>query len=229
MNTWRFFPRFGVGALLIAAMFVAIFLAPNTSVRPVMLAVAIVLAVLYLVHLERSKENRQLKASRFRRRGMAQFRRGNYQEAIRAFNKVVRTTPDDPVDYSWRGLAHQMVGNWNATAKDFEKALQLRPKDPILLLQLANLLAACPDAHIRDGTRAVALARQACQLSNWTDWRTLSALAAAFAEVGDFDRAIEYAEKAVRVAPPDVADGRKRILQDYRERRPLRLATEPTT
>lgn len=64
---------------------------------------------------------------------------------------------------------------------------------------LAWVLATDPRDEIRDGPRAVELARRACELSDWKDPVTLDTLAAAYAEVGAWEKAVETQERAAEL------------------------------
>ena len=57
--------------------------------------------------------------------------------------------------------------------------------------QLVWLLAASPDDAMRDGETAVQYTKQALVMWTTDQWWYEAALAAAHAEVGDFERAIE--------------------------------------
>jgi len=70
------------------------------------------------------------------------------------------------------------------------------PDSPRMLDELAWLLATYPDSKSRDGTEAVRLAERACDLTERRVPALLDTLAAAYAETGDFPRAISVAEEA---------------------------------
>ena len=59
-----------------------------------------------------------------------------------------------------------------------------------MLDELAWLLATYPDSKSRDGAEAVRLAERACDLTERRILALLDTLAAAYAETGDFPRAI---------------------------------------
>jgi Flp pilus assembly protein TadD len=64
-------------------------------------------------------------------------------------------------------------------------------------LNLAWVLATCPDASLRDGNRAVKLAEQARTLAGTESPQLLDTLAAAYAEAGRFPEAVETARRAL--------------------------------
>jgi len=80
---------------------------------------------------------------------------------------------------------------------DLEKALALEPDESGVLNNLAWLLATSPDDAIRDGKRAIELARKACEETNWKQAHIISTLAAGYAEAGDFAEARKYSQQAV--------------------------------
>ncbi len=61
---------------------------------------------------------------------------------------------------------------------------------------------------------------QACELSGWRWASSISVLAAAYAEQGDFDQAVEWQEKAT-----DMVSGKRR--NDFRARLNLYKAHKP--
>src|SRR5207237_10408366 len=83
---------------------------------------------------------------------------------------------------------------------EYEHAARISTQDPVPRNNLAWLLATSSDASIRDGNRAIELAKQAVRLSHGKDSNYLRTLAAAFAERGRFAEAKETARKALKAA-----------------------------
>jgi tetratricopeptide (TPR) repeat protein len=100
------------------------------------------------------------------------------------------------------------------------------PDSPRMLDELAWLLATYPDSQTRDGAEAVRLAERACVLTERRIPALLDTLAAAYAEAGDFPRAINAAEEALNRARSsgdrDAAKLSEAILASLRENLPYR-------
>ena len=77
--------------------------------------------------------------------------------------------------------------------------LDNNPDSLPVLTMTAWLLATDPDAAVRNGGKALALAQRAAKISQGRDSPVLVALAAATAESGDFLRAAEIVEQANRL------------------------------
>jgi hypothetical protein len=95
-----------------------------------------------------------------------------------------------------------------------------------LLNNLAWALATCPVDSVRNGARAVELARQADQLTSNRDPQILGTLAAAWAEAGNFTKAIDAAERAFNLATAQTntiqIEGLRTRLALYNEKMPFR-------
>ena len=96
------------------------------------------------------------------------------------------------------------------------------------LLNRAWLWATCPAAKYRDGKRAVASATRACELRGWKDPYGLDTLAAAYAEAGDFAKAVVYQRVANDLYQGEQArrKGEERLAL-YKEGKPYREEPGP--
>jgi tetratricopeptide (TPR) repeat protein len=104
------------------------------------------------------------------------------------------------------------------------------PDSPRMLDELAWLLATHPDSRSRDGTEAVRLAEHACDLTQRKIPALVDTLAAAYAEAGDFPRAISTAEEALNRARSsgdnDAVKLSESILASVRDNLPYRETPE---
>jgi tetratricopeptide (TPR) repeat protein len=93
-----------------------------------------------------------------------------------------------------------MLHEYPESINSYERAIALAPDNPALIAcysELAALYATCPESGLRNGRKAVQLATQACEWSGHKDHRPIAALAAAYAECGDFPRAMQYQDEAI--------------------------------
>jgi Tfp pilus assembly protein PilF len=121
-----------------------------------------------------------------------------------------------------RAATLQSLTNCVYAAKYYQLGLQSAPTNADLLNGYAWLLATCTDDSVRNGTNAVRLAKQACELSGWKTWYNVGTLAAACAEAGDFDDATNYESMAIGMAGIDNSSKQmeKRRLELFRAHRP---------
>ena len=82
----------------------------------------------------------------------------------------------------------------------YYQALQLNTNSAIVLNRLAWLRATAADPRLRNGEEAVRLAERACRLTQYKEAILIGTLAAAYAEVGRFDKAVDAADTACTVA-----------------------------
>jgi tetratricopeptide (TPR) repeat protein len=83
---------------------------------------------------------------------------------------------------------------------EYETALESAPGIGSTLNNFAWLLATCPDASLRNGARAIELARKADQVVGGESPVFLRTLAAAYAENGRFNDAVATAQRALQLA-----------------------------
>ena len=149
---------------------------------------------------------------------------GQLAKASADYDQVTRLNPKDANGYRFRGYAHFAKGNYKAAALDFQKATQLSPRDYDALVSLAGFQATCPEDSLRNGKEALEKSLRACELSSWKSADTVDTLAAAYAEVGDFDRAAKYQMQAINMSGTYGPLRRKmeERLKLYREQKPYR-------
>jgi tetratricopeptide (TPR) repeat protein len=146
---------------------------------------------------------------------------GHYQAALRC-------NPNDvPTHLNLAGVL-QELGQSAEAVSHYEEALRLDPSSTEALNNLAWLLATSPQSSLRNGARAVELAERACTLSEFKQPIMIGTLAAAFAEAGRFEEAIQAAEKACGVATemgqPEVVAKNTELRELYRGKQPYRDA-----
>ncbi len=123
-----------------------------------------------------------------------------------------------------RGIVNYLVENYAAAAGDYREAARLEPLNAVPLNALAWLRATAPERGVRDGAEATRLARRAVQLGDTAQHR--DTLAAAYAEAGQYARAVEEEERAIALsaesARPEAVAGFRERLELYRSGRPFR-------
>jgi Flp pilus assembly protein TadD len=158
--------------------------------------------------------------------GSVLFQEGKIDDAIMEWRKALAIQPDDAEAHGSLGIAFRKKGMLREAITEYQQALKVAPQNRLAMNNLAWLLATSSDASSRDGTRAVALAREAIQLSSDVDPNFLRTLAAAYAECGRFSEAVATAEQAMQIATAQGKSGLANILEKelilYRARSPVR-------
>jgi tetratricopeptide (TPR) repeat protein len=149
---------------------------------------------------------------------------GELDKASADYDRATRYNATDTKGYVFRGTAHFAKGNYRAAASDFEKAARLSPRDYDALCNLAWFQASCPEDSLRNGQMALEKARRACELSRWQHYDPIDSLAAAYADIGNFDDAVKYETQAINMKGVH-AFTRKKMqerLELYRQHKPYR-------
>jgi tetratricopeptide (TPR) repeat protein len=154
-------------------------------------------------------------------------------QAIKIFDQVIKTNQDYWEAYRLRGDTRLGLGDHENAIKDFESALELAPEGESdrsgILNNLSWVLSTTPNDALRDGKRALEYAIEACKLTDYKAPHILSTLAAAHAEIGEFDQAVEWSQKGVELARETNATQLEQLeneLKSYQEKKPWREKTE---
>jgi tetratricopeptide (TPR) repeat protein len=155
-------------------------------------------------------------------RGWAWYKKKEFDKAIADYNEAIRLDPGSAWTYPNRGLAWKAKKEYDKAIADYNEAIRLDPKHITAYNNRAFLWATCPDPRMRNAQKAIESATRACELTNWKDTLCLDTLAAAYAEAGNFDKAVEWQEKAIKLFDgPDKQEVTDR-LNLYRARKPYR-------
>jgi tetratricopeptide (TPR) repeat protein len=146
----------------------------------------------------------------------------HHETAVKYFSEVLGQYPNEWTAHRGRADALLALGRRGEAIADYDKAQQLRPKDVGILNNLAWVLATAPEAHLRDGKRALVLAQEVAKLTGYKQDFVLSTLAAAYAEAGDFQNARRWAAKAVELGGKENAEQIKQELESYKAGKPWR-------
>jgi tetratricopeptide (TPR) repeat protein len=165
--------------------------------------------------------------------GLELIKRNRLDEAIDAWLNAVRIRPDFAAGHENLGYAYYMQGKYADSLNQLRKSMEGDPNRPSVLNLAASLMATAPDGSLRDGTRAVALAQHARQLTHENDAGILDTLSAAYAESGRFPEAIETEQQAMALAMRQnkaaLAATLKEHLARYVTKAPLREPPDPVS
>jgi len=148
-------------------------------------------------------------------RGVTHNLKGDYEQAIRDFDKAIELNPKNSQAYTERGAAYSAQGSYEEAIRDFERVIKLNPDSAWACNNLAWILATCPEPRIRDAAEAVRLAERSCDLTDNRVPELLDTLAVAYAELGEFEKAVKTAEKAVQLA---LDGGKGELAKDIQSR-----------
>ncbi|GAB5440990.1 MAG: tetratricopeptide repeat protein [Fuerstiella sp.] len=157
-------------------------------------------------------------------RGFVYYLKGDHALAVKDFDAVIQLQPNDAMAFNNRGYNQQLAGNYQQAIADFDRALELNPKYTMALQNKAWLLATCPDDDVRNGAAALEAAKKAIDQRGTRVAGDLKALAAAYAETGDFENAIKHQQAVVDMTDADSEAKEKELLQQYRDKKAFRFS-----
>src|SRR5205823_4024447 len=152
--------------------------------------------------------------------------KGELDQAISHYYNYLEIEPGNAETRNIFGTILVQKGRVAEAISQWQNALAVDPENGNAKSNLAWVLATCPDARVRNGTRAVALAEDAVHLSGGNNPILLRTLAAAYAEAGRFPEAIHAAQSGFELATSQhnstLADEFQRNIALYESGTPLR-------
>jgi len=153
---------------------------------------------------------------------------GHVEQAIPCFQKALQSKPDFVEAHYDLANAFLQKGEESDAIGHFQRVLELQPQNVQAGNNLALLLATSTNGALRNGVKAVELAERANQLSGGGQPVILVALAAAYAETGQFSKAVETAQKALQLASDEgnteLAGTIRGHIKLYQTGTPLRIS-----
>jgi cytochrome c-type biogenesis protein CcmH/NrfG len=156
----------------------------------------------------------------------ALLQKGQVADALIHYRKLLQLQPDNIEVHNIVGTVLTQQNRVAEGVEEWEKVLAIQPENGNAMSNLAWVFATSPDQSLRDGPKAVRLAEQALRLSGGRIPILFRTLAAAYAESGDFSKAIQTAQQGMELANSQGNPGLATELQGnialYQRQQPLR-------
>jgi tetratricopeptide (TPR) repeat protein len=123
-----------------------------------------------------------------------------YDEAMSQFKEAARLDPAYPWPYFQMGKVLLEQGRDAEAVDQLHEALRIDPDNFQILAYTAHVLAADENPRIRDGKTAFVLAAKAYALTGGEQLPALDALGMACAELGHFEEAQQFQQRAIEIA-----------------------------
>lgn len=129
--------------------------------------------------------------------GLAHFNAGHWGPAVESFRKSAELAPNLGQAQALLGISYRRLGLLEPSVRAYERALELEPDRADVCNELAWILSTAREEDLRDGDKAVEVARRA--VAGLRTAATLDTYAAALAEAGRFEEAVAVMDEAVEV------------------------------
>lgn len=177
-------------------------------------------------HMVKTLHDDPYRAEILWRLGEVQALQGRFKEAQTSYEESIRIDPNIAAAHNGLGELRAQQGQWKKALTDFSQALDRQPGFLRALNNIAWTLATADDSEVRNGRQALDLARALNERSGVRNAQFLETLAAAYAETGDFTRAVATAEQIPSMAKLsgeyEVAARNEKLIQLYRAGQPYR-------
>jgi Tfp pilus assembly protein PilF len=156
----------------------------------------------------------------------ALLQKGQVADALIHYRKLLQLQPDNIEVHNIVGTVLTQQDRVAEGVEEWEKVLAIQPDNGNAMSNLAWVFATSPDQSLRDGPKAARLAEEALRLSGGRIPILFRTLAAAYAESGEFSKAIQAAQLGIELANsqgnPGLATELEGNIALYQEQKPLR-------
>lgn len=146
-------------------------------------------------HLEQATQDDPDDPYAFAMLGWLAYLGGRPDEALKYYHDAEKVEPYSGKINHQMGLAYAKLERWSDAADRFKKAVKIDPQDASSCVSLSDVLG-----RLENWPEAVTYAKQAVSLTKSTEPNSLKNLAEAYAKTGQFNEAIQTAERALVVA-----------------------------
>ncbi len=122
---------------------------------------------------------------------------GDQEKALADASKALEIAPKFADGFRVRAWILSRMGKCKEASEDFSKVAELKPDDAWSIQDRAWFLMTCPDEKLRDGTKALELAKKANEMTEGKDAVVQETLAEAYFQQGDAAKAAELQEQAI--------------------------------
>jgi tetratricopeptide (TPR) repeat protein len=153
-----------------------------------------------MVHFQNALRIDPSQASVHSALGVALLEIGRADQSLTSLRRALEIDPNDADAHYNFGNTLLQLGRAREAVAQYRRALEINRDDIEAQNNLAWVLATCPDAAVRNGIQAVAIAERANSLTMGKSPVISATLAAAYAEAGRFADAVKAAERAHQLA-----------------------------
>jgi cytochrome c-type biogenesis protein CcmH/NrfG len=159
----------------------------------------------------------------------AKMRIGRADEAAALYGQALKQSPDSVRVRVSLAMANVKAGHHGQARQVLEAALQAQPHNPEIINAFARILATAPEAKVRDGSRALGLAKALFESTRSPEVGQTYAMA--LAETGNYEQAALLQRETILVFEHTGGEGRKPFLEKnlarYEQRNPAREGWAP--
>lgn len=158
----------------------------------------------------------------YTQRGILLAMHDKLADCLADLESAIQVDPKYAEAYAYRGLILEEQGKYEEALRDLSTALRLDPTEPENHRSLALVQASCPVEKYRNGMQALEHGLQALKLAETKQADHYDVVAMAYAELGNFPKAIEYGQQAVNTAPESLLPEAQSRLTLYKAGKPYR-------
>ena len=125
---------------------------------------------------------------------------------IKSLSERLEKNPDDGKGWAMLARSYAVLGQYKEALPAYEKAVNLIPNDPVLLVDYAEILAAANGKNLRGKPTEIL---KSALLIDPNNVKGLNLIGIASYQAGDYDHAVSYWEKLLKLLPPDSPNAKR--------------------